>query len=305
MLIHFILICVILITVLYGLIGLYRNRTAQNESKWIVTYGFIVVITTINFLCTSITYHIIGECYTYYYTYSGLALFIDLMYIANLGIQGFFCIIVFFERLRTLFIATTYELSKITIKIYHVSFILMPIHAVISIIIFTVSSYSISIITFSIFVLWIMILMITLVFLYISKLIQAYKSTPSGNPNDKLITRMSKISILTLLSIFTMIIHVISIGIWRDGGNWIVGYVTLLDTYTNFLAVVLCFKSFADEYDIICGCSDKICNKCWLCCIHNHEIKRSSKDSKQLEQYVKNKKAPSGHIEIQPTSPGD
>eukprot|EP01084_Bolivina_argentea_P119096 211214_1 len=108
--IHLFVTCIFLCSTVYVL---YRFINTKNDEKKQAKDGvrcaIIVIIATILTLFFYIgTLHL--RCYIPFYTYH----IFDILYLLSYAIQFYSLIILFFIRLNTIFIGTTYELSKYT-----------------------------------------------------------------------------------------------------------------------------------------------------------------------------------------------
>ena len=91
-----------------------------------------------------------------------------------------------------------------------------------------------------------------------------------ANPTDKsVVSAITKTTILTSISIIITFSNAIVAMIRINNPNdiytaWIANYFVLLDVYTNFLCVIMCYKAFRRYYKTLCSCFDIKCRKCWV-----------------------------------------
>ena len=142
----------------------------------------------------------------------------------------------------------------------------------------------------------------SLVIIFISKLIQVYKSIKYEG-NQFLIKPITKITILSSISIsitfisillFATFITIKSQNLFIEiAGSWI----GLLDLYTNFLCVIICYGPFKMYYMVLCKCVDKRCFRCWSYMITNKNNQQSESElecnvSTDENQYVQKREKP-------------
>ena len=191
-----------------------------------------------------------------------------LLYYLTFGMASFILIIIFFHRIVRVFKKTPFQLKKITIRIYNISFILLPswLFAGIALGWIICKSECILVgIVASLFLLFYILLLISLVSLFIYKLIQVYNN--EQDDNGTLVAAITKLAVLVSLSVFVTFTNMITTVFYfqyeRVWIEWLSIFVAIADLYTNFICVIMCFKAFKSHYDLLCHGLDSICKICW------------------------------------------
>eukprot|EP01084_Bolivina_argentea_P000519 976_1 len=124
---------------------------------------------------------------------------LNLLYIGLFGIQLWFCLLIFYDKIRLVFIKTPYRLKNCTHNVYKTLFILIAVYMVLGgIFIFLFSHFLIAVIAIEVlFLIIFIILMVSLVWLFIYKLLEVNKSIAIQNQDDdgKLVASITKISL--------------------------------------------------------------------------------------------------------------
>ena len=190
------------------------------------------------------------------------------------GMQNWIVLIIFFDRVRLVFNKTPLRLSKITVNIWLCLFVVPPFYVSTLIILFTanIASQSLWLISMAIAYLLVIIYMIALVILFINKLIIVYQSYHSKDENLLLLSSITKIVNLTSFSVVMTAISLIAYQFKKSKENdenyklydWISAYILICDIFTNYMCIVLCFKSFKIYYSKLCKHMDTICRCCWI-----------------------------------------
>ena len=162
-------------------------------------------------------------------------------------------------------------------------FLILPIYGVI-VISSNLLYESIGSILIAMFVIFALIMMTSLITLFIYKLIKVYKLVENENKsvrNERMIGAITKLAVLSSISISISIINMISYiiaygnfikDVHFHGMQWYLHwFLQLGDIYTNFLCAVLCLKMYSKRYVKICKCLDAKCRKCWINILQNKE----------------------------------
>eukprot|EP01084_Bolivina_argentea_P132103 233115_1 len=201
------------------------------------------------------------------------------------GLQTYWLWLVLFLRLKYVFDGSSYCLSKLTIRIYLMVFIFIPFATPLYLaILWFVDNNLIYTIILSISFVFIIIFSCSLIFIFVSKLIQVYKSmninVEGGKKesvlNNKLLTTITKTSILAIVSLSMTLLALISILFASfaisyhhtkavcEAGLSLLAFITLADVYTNYLCILVSYNFFHIIYVSICIKCDK---KCKMYCI--------------------------------------
>lgn len=248
--------------------GLSLNRCP----KWLFWISFIFLFLCILTLIKCILYGLV-HCNYIYLSDSFKYIVFNIIFIDLYGIQLYFLWIVLLIRLYFTFKNTRYQLNKLTVKIYCIIFISLPLLFPSILLssfydIFIVLSFS-----FSIFI------TLSIIIIYCFKLFQVYRYNSNYkltkeyqqyiHKNDlDLLTIITKTTILTLIStlfsflillvlIFIFVFNVYSINIKYQ--QQLLDICLLLDTYITSICVILQFKYLHSKYVFCCSCIDVIC----------------------------------------------
>ena len=270
----FSIICIglecIVVYIFYRLIA-ERNNIVAEMSKTSQRLGILFVIATFLWIATHSSAQWLEFCFlSSDFLWDIWSTIATLLYV----IQTFILLIIFFEKLTVVFEGTQFIVSSFTKTMYKIIFSFIPIGTIIAI-----SLYQSKLI-FSIFagiLLFMFIsLMISLVILFVFKLIQVYKQLGMNADDNKeihgnksVVSAITKTTILTSTSIIITFLNGIVAMIRLNNPNnaylaWIANLFVLLDVYTNFLCVIMCYKAFGRYYKNFCKCFDIKCRKCWV-----------------------------------------
>ena len=187
--------------------------------------------------------------------------------------QYYVMILLLFYRLKVVFDGTAYELTKCTIW----AFFIMYTSSILSGIFYSVlndvtSSSLVEMISVTLGILLALANISFLSFLFVSKLNNVNKRClGQQNDDDKLISTITKQTILTLISISSLAVHLVIILlfnvtgflIFSVHGIFIWNLVILVDVWSNFICILLSYRQFDEYYFRVCGCCD---TKCKLLC---------------------------------------
>lgn len=185
--------------------------------------------------------------------------FVRFLVIISYGNQMGFLYMVLFIRLKIIFHGTEYQLSKCTIRVYVASFVFMYSTIPVLLIIFRETSVLYAVAGSVFFVAG--LLNVAVVALFINKLINV--SRMEVDNNQRIINVITKTSILAVISCIFTILGVISVGVqikFAAYRNSIYPVCFLLiDSYTNYICIVLSINLFQSKYQFFCGCIDRKC----------------------------------------------
>ena len=185
-------------------------------------------------------------------------------------LQIILVLIIFFFRVYFIFRSSQFQLSKITICFYTVTFIPLPICVAIVEFWYHISHHSkMSRIVLGILYICNILCMLSLMVLFTKKLRETYKYLPSvdkskSETHQLFIGIMTRTVILTAISmIFTLIasLGIIFIDQMETVGMIIVGLLVIIDVYTNFICILLSFSYFNEMYYKLCSCIDVKINR--------------------------------------------
>eukprot|EP01084_Bolivina_argentea_P221150 374641_1 len=230
----------------------------------------ILKICTVNvFVVTLITLALLipiasSKCYNISYDIHEI---LELIFIVCYSAQTYLVAILFWFKIKKIFLGTQFALSESVVYIYSVSFIIFPTLILISLIYGTYSSLT-HIIVESAVGFQLNALLISLVTLFIYKMIRIYNiyvipcAKIDENNDTNLIHAITKIFILTLFVILTTSVHTISYYILYSVNKNIYNYIELMDIFVNFTCVTLCSPGFKIYYHKGCCCIHTLCSAC-------------------------------------------
>lgn len=313
---QYVIIVMYLIAFLHSLHTLYRfiknKHKETSKIKYAIPLGFASICTaSFLFIFDITTYWCFAVC-------NGVLSFWFLLsivlFLFTYALQNLLLLIIIFVKLEAVFIGTIYKISKLTIVIYKTVFIILPILMLNWPIGFIFPQ--IERITFYIgsVVLFIVLLVhISMVILIIYKLVHVYKDTTnksdsSNNDNDHIISAITK---LTILSCMTMMISlIVSVLILLQaitfGNISTEEYMTyavfrFLDGYSTFLSTIMCYRIFKGDYQLICSCLDARCYKCWRKIIGGNDNKDDAAMNLDQVNAVTSVTSPSDDIDLEST----
>eukprot|EP01083_Nonionella_stella_P143980 448573_1 len=188
-----------------------------------------------------------------------------LLWLALFAIQSYLLLLIFYIKLKKVFMKSPLRLSKNTNRAYTVMFIALPCGAVIGIGVFFVHP-TVFVWIEIMFLLLFAALMISLVVLFIYKLVQVYKRAAASEKDEDLVAVITQTTLLATISIFLTIVNAINTAMYSAVDNivyqWICHYIVLFDIITNFICVIIGFKIFKQTYYALCFHLDTHCRSC-------------------------------------------
>ena len=189
-----------------------------------------------------------------------------------------------FYRLKIGFEATMFAISRLTtiifIVVYILCFILSFLHLVL-IRISTSQSTDLQVLVQGISLILAVFIIFMLSSLFIYKLIAVNKSCKSEESQQKLISSITKMSLLFSVSIISLLLSAIFVGVTTSLNlgsshtHFVNGILVTIDLMTNFMSVFLTFGHFEKYYLKICGCADAKCKSLCKCMFKSPETNLS------------------------------
>merc|ERR1712228_54513 len=189
-----------------------------------------------------------------------------------------------FYRLKCAFDGTSFQLSQCTIISFTALYIVWTIETILAFAGLADPLYAISFLL-SAFVIFI------LGFLFIYKLsVVNRRSGSNANGSLAMISFITKVALLTALSIASMMIIFVLIVVYLAleivivesvVGLFLLGMAVNLDIFTNFVSVILTYNRFERVYSKVCGCCDTICKILCKKMMSKGEIEKENEVSKQ------------------------
>ena len=228
-----------------------------------------------------------------------------MLFISTILYSAQYAVMIFllFYRLKFVFDGTAYELSlctKWTFYIMYVLLILLTVSSFSALIYFLSGGQSfIGIILVSFAGLSAILIIFFLTFLFVTKLIDVNKRC-DGHRESKLLSTITKQSILTLISIVSLLACVIIFFLlsWTRllvssiDAHFVFILYSLIDIWTNFICILVSYHCFNAFYTKMCGCCDIKCKQ--LC-------GKLAKPQKHQKIWGENIESSSGHS-VQSTS---
>ena len=253
------------------------DKSGKAHSKWSGRFTVIVILATILYL---LLYHIFSFRLCY-----GIMANIDFIYaiiIPMYTVQSTALMTIFFNRVRHIFEkAVLFNIKKITIMIYYFVFIVLIIWGIYTSIYIGFIAYNPKINPPEIFVhiansiiLMLALTNLSLVIYFISKMIRVHKrlfETKPQDTNNFILKPVTKVAILTTVSFISSfsqwLCWVIYFAVVGSPVSVIIlplgQFMSMFDVFTNFLCVMLSYKLFERQYEFLCCCMDKCCQRCW------------------------------------------
>ena len=182
-------------------------------------------------------------------------------------------VLLLFYRLRVVFHGTTYQLSRFTKWAFLIMYILSIILVAFSLLVFILSRGHSSIwaISAPFAGLCLVSIIFFLTFLFVIKLIAVNKHCDGTHQKDdnKLLSTITKQSILTLISIASLLASVTIFFLlsWTRllassiNAYFVLALYSLVDIWTNFICIFLSYGAFNAYYSKMCGCCDTKCKQ--------------------------------------------
>ena len=252
-----------------------RNEQKSFASSCKIPFYLVTILTTLVVLVLIIYIPYLSHaCYIYQSIWSGPYM---LLYIW----QFYFLILFWLYRLYSVFQGTVIPLSKCTVISYIILYTITILFASGYSIAYAINALNAA--TFArlsgIIIVVYLIGSTAISILFASKLIRLHKSFASNfgkfdTNNDKdesLLVTVSKLSILTWLSLIITFIQSIALPVrfvlFPNSilMEYIGHLVSIIDPYTNFVCIILSYKHFQNTYLKIC-CIHSCCFHCWMKC---------------------------------------
>lgn len=188
--------------------------------------------------------------------------------------------LIMFIKLYFVFRQSVYKLSSITLKFFIILFIMLPLLILATLFYTRVKSTYYLHHPYTVYA-FVVGFSLILTYLFVYKLFQLFRDTQRMNedridPNNRLLSIMTKTTILTLTSVIFTNFVPLSIKMQRfDMEFWVI----ILDVYTNFICAILSYSVFNHQYQMICGCCDRNCKACLFKLVSERAMKVVPADS--------------------------
>lgn len=271
--IHLFLDCIAFITLFYALgrlcfgkaLNNSRGQTVEGRARCGIIITICIIITAIISICCMIAYLFLTQCY--YTPQPPGRNIIDYIWITATSANIILTLVSFFEKLKRIFIGTPYEISMCTTRFFRYSFGFLVIFMIMLLCLVHQAPIELVLMLSFISMIIVVSLITALIIIYFRKLIAVYKASKTNNPDDVLISEITKTTILYVLSVTTFILR--STELLVGISEMVHSFLALFDVWTNFAGVILCYHSFEMYYKVLCRCTDNICRKCLVYCIHS------------------------------------
>ena len=175
--------------------------------------------------------------------------------------------IVFFYRVYICFKDSVYAMSKYTVYGFILFFITM-LSLVIIVIIPIWNEHSQpfrnGLIAFAFLITFIFCVWISVFFIY--KLYKVFKGASTQNDDDRLLSTINKVTILSVWSIIATLFTVTSWSLtfvnYSTFMRIVYNIIIMGDITINLICVILMYRAFESWYVVLCGCIDKKCKSC-------------------------------------------
>ena len=184
-------------------------------------------------------------------------------------IQTLLLLCILFARMYVVFNGTLYALSTITIRFCSILYLMIIVIFIVTLIVHMVfeTETELEVTMSGLQFLMIIILTIILISLFVYKMAQVYKSADKDNNNPRFIGVITKMSLLSIISMFSTLLNGMgAIIVQFNRSAHVVGVSMLLiifDLTTNFWCIILSFGGYNNWYLKVCGYCDSKCKRCW------------------------------------------
>jgi len=195
---------------------------------------------------------------------------VDRITINLFQVQYWVVIFIMFYRLKRVFDGSKYALSKCTIVTFSIVYVTMIVTAI-PVFLFYDESLENSGDLFAFFafmtILATIFNLMYLSFLFVYKMVAVSRSVDDGGAQNKFLSSITKITIVSLTSIFSFVLWSIVLTIVSyipalidsSHGEFIVNLTMIGDCWTNFISILLSYNAFTAYYRKLCGCCDTKC----------------------------------------------
>ena len=260
-------ICVILLTItIYAFIKFIKAISDGSETGVHIgkASGFIMVSCTfLAILFRAFYVFNLDDCY-------GMAVPDRVLIIAYNAYLGFFGIqsialsATFYAKLVAVFAPTPHRISKCTKACFICIYIAFPVYVIIALSIFFLGISTTLLSTMTVIAIgWLLLLMMALLSIFVYKLLIVHRDCAQKQGQESFINSITRATLLSSISIFATLLNIIASPIHYyvyPSHIWL--FIPMIDLFTNFLCVMMCFKSFTNNYKILCACCDHQCRKC-------------------------------------------
>eukprot|EP01083_Nonionella_stella_P290389 988109_1 len=166
-------------------------------------------------------------------------------------------IAIFWYRLVTVFDSSAYAVSKCMKSTFWTAYSAAFIGGILGIFLFgreTMFKDTLSIVMPAIVTLLSVLLVVMIIGSFIYKLVTISRKTESDG-NQRMMALVSKLFLLTMLSLLTSLLAVMS---------GVIIFFFSCDVFTNFAGILFGFKAFEPVYKKLCGTCHNKCVKCWM-----------------------------------------
>ena len=177
-------------------------------------------------------------------------------------VQLYTLLFIFFMRFNVVLKGTNHRFSSCILYSYYFAFIITGIGGIVVSSLYMFLDKKVLFIPAAMSMLGVMVIISAMVVTFAYKLVTVYKTTDN---DPHFISVITKIMLLTSISISISIIDGITIAcrvyMFSPVMFTVYWYMATLDTFSNFLCLILSYKRFHDMYILLCGVADRKCNQ--------------------------------------------
>ena len=260
------LLCIILLSItIYAFVKFTKAISDGSETGVHIgkAAGFIMIICTFLAIVSRTIYMFnLDDCYGMAVSEWILTIFYN-AYIGFFGIQSIALSVTFYTKLVAVFASTPYRISKGTRACFICIYIAFPVLVVTGLLLafLGISRAILSLMTV-IGIAWLLLLMIALLSIFVYKLLIVHRDCANQQGDESFINSITKATLLSSISIVATFADIIGSSMHYyvyPSHLWLV--IPIFDLFTNFLCVMMCFKSFTNNYKTLCACCDTRCRK--------------------------------------------
>ena len=258
-----------MIPLMYKFIKMNLQKRSKKKQKWYLFYpGIIFTICTFIILIADTVVIFFYECNHFWW------MLFMLIFGSTYTLQIVLVFTILFARTYFIFKSSAYALSKRTIIIYCLLFIMVPCSVGLVEAWYHISHHSeVSSTALALCYVFNMLVMVSLLTLFTQKLFITYTNLPTvhdprrSETHRNLMKVITRTVVLTSISLlFTLIASIgfITIDKWNTFGQMMIALLVIIDVYTNFVCILLSYAFFDRYYQKLCGKFDhkigQICN---------------------------------------------
>eukprot|EP01083_Nonionella_stella_P026133 71962_1 len=250
-----------------------------------------------------ITSTVIALCYYPFFRWRPCLAFnfqsLDLIFYISYGVQTVSLALLFLSLMRKIFESSSFAISKRTENIYIAICICCALLIGLLCLSVWTDAYMMKVLLSTLLMCVYIAVMISLTMLFIHKLVSVYQSTAKSlssnattgcsDSQSRLVTAITKLTILMALSTSITIVNTITNLLYSltrtESMRIVANCIGVMDLFSNLVNAMLCYRTFSDYYYKICITLDSKCRVCWV-----NVIKDETTDMRRLSAIMESPK---------------